>query len=46
MSRMTNLIMALIGTGLTLMILHWRLRRLYRSWNQADNPWSRFIIRF
>ena len=36
----------LITSGLTMMLVSWRLRRVYRSAGQAGNPWTRFIIRF
>ncbi len=36
----------LIATGIFLMLLHWRLRRTYRSPDQASNRWTRFLIRF
>ena len=36
----------LVASGIGLMLLHWRLRRTYRAWEQARSPWTRFIIRF
>lgn len=36
----------LIASGIFLMLLHWRWRRTYRSWDRASSRWTRFIIRF
>lgn len=36
----------LIMTGLTLIALHYRLRRAARTWEQGPNRWMRFLIRF
>ena len=36
----------LILFGVGLMVMHWKLRKVYKAWDQASNPWARFIIRF
>ncbi len=36
----------LIASGFSLVLISWRLRRLYRSGDQAESPWRRFIVRF
>ena len=36
----------LVAAGLFLILLHWRLRRMYRSPDQASNRWTRFLFRF
>jgi len=36
----------LIVSGVGLLVLHWRLRRIYRAWDQANSRWAQFIIRF
>lgn len=36
----------LIAAGAGSIALHLRLRKFYRSWNDAESGWRRFIIRF
>jgi hypothetical protein len=35
-----------MATGLTLIVLHWRLRKIYKAWHEARSQWVRFVIRF
>lgn len=36
----------LIAAGVVMILLHWRLRRMYRSPDQTSNRWTRFLFRF
>ena len=36
----------LIAAGISMMLLRWRLRRMFRTPEQATNGWMRFLIRF
>ncbi len=36
----------LIATGISIVLLSWRLRRMVRSAGPAPTGWTRFLIRF
>lgn len=36
----------LIMAGMTLVLISWRLRRIYRAAGRPGNAWTRFIVRF
>ncbi len=36
----------MIAAGVIMILLHWRLRRMYRSPDQASNRWMCFLFRF
>ena len=36
----------LIASGLTIMMISWRLRRMVQAGRQTGNAWTRFMIRF
>ncbi len=37
---------AMIAAGVVMILLHWRLRRMYRSPDQASSRWTRLLFRF
>jgi len=37
---------AFIAAGVTMMMISWRLRKVYRDLDNAAKPWQQFFIRF
>ncbi|MBI4313560.1 MAG: hypothetical protein HY594_01965 [Candidatus Omnitrophica bacterium] len=35
----------MIAAGFSMVLIHWRMRRVYKSWEQPARGWQRFIFR-